>query len=231
MSDRERVPELMDEPGLDADLHAEALEALARVNRVSATGRRVWHEVVRIHRRTGRPVRLLDVACGGGDVLLDVGRRAAQAGVPVELTGCDISVQALDFARGAFERRGLEVDLHTSDALSGTLPADADLVSCSLFLHHLSDGEAEALLRSLSAGARDTLLVQDLRRTRLGYLFAFVGLHALTRSPVARIDGLRSVRAAFDVREVRGLCEAAGLRGCEIRTAWPQRFLIRWRRA
>jgi hypothetical protein len=81
----------------------------------------------------------------------------------------------------------------------------------------------------MATATRDTVLVQDLRRTRLGYLFAFVGLHALTTSDVARRDGLISVGAAFTIPEARALCAAAGMEGARVRPSWPQRFVIRWR--
>ena len=42
LGDRNREPELMDAPDLDPSRHIEALEALARVNRVSGVARRVW---------------------------------------------------------------------------------------------------------------------------------------------------------------------------------------------
>jgi len=244
----------MDDPALDPARHGRALEALARINRVSRTGARVAREVGRIaredrnagwiagrialtpaggraakHAGTAAPVRVLDVACGGGDVMRDVARRAARAGIAVELHGCDRSAVALEHARRgsaawpmiSFERR---------DVLGAPLPGGFDLVTCSLFLHHLADGDAACLLGSMAEAGR-ALLLQDLRRTRAGYALAWAGLHTLTRSEVARIDGLRSVRAAFTLAEARQLCERAGLDGAAVAPCWPQRLQVRWRAA
>ncbi len=102
LRDRERQTELMDEPGLDPVRHIHALRALRRVNRISLASGRVWAEVARLYDELRRPVRVLDIACGGGDVLVDVARRARRAGVPVELHGCDVSSLALAEGR----RRG-----------------------------------------------------------------------------------------------------------------------------
>ncbi|NNL31028.1 MAG: nucleotide-binding protein, partial [Gemmatimonadetes bacterium] len=106
-----------------------------------------------------------------------------------------------------------------------------DLVTSSLFLHHLAWPEAVELLRRMAAGARRRLFVQDLRRTRLGYVLAWLGLHTFSRSEVARVDGLRSVEAAFSVDEARRLCAEAALRSAVVGVAWPQRFIMRWDRA
>lgn len=226
----------MDDEGLEVEPHLQALDALARVNRVSLTAARAWREVEHISKRRGAPVRVLDVACGGGDVLIDLAERARRRGVEVELLGCDLSPVALERARARAETAAAEEPSEASlrferrDVLTDALPSGAHLVLCSLFLHHLSEEEAIGLLRSMADACANVLLVQDLRRTRLGLAFAWLGLHTLTRSCVARRDGLVSVRAAFSLTEARALAEEAGLGGTTVRRCWPQRFALRWAR-
>jgi len=223
-------PELMDSPALDAAAHHTALDALARVNAVSLSARRVWLEIVRLAEEGVCPVRVLDVACGGGDILVSLARRAESAGIEVELHGCDVSAVALDRARGK-GGDALGVAFHVRDVLVESVPTGFDVVCTSLFLHHLSVAEAVTLLGDLSRAAEHVVLVQDLRRTRLGLVFARVGLGILTRSPVVRHDGPASVAAAFTLSEVEALCDEAGLVGASVRPAWPQRLTIRWARA
>lgn len=237
LSVRSRRAELMDDPGLDAYRHAEALRALARINRVSLSARRLWRQVHELHERGVVPVRVLDLACGGGDVLRWVADRARGAGAAVVLHGCDVSPRALERARSEVEvgrsvaggaTPGLR--FYELDALSDPIPAGYDLITSTLFLHHLCRPDAVDLLRRMAAAARHRVFVQDLRRTRLGYLLAWIGLHTLTRSDVARTDGLRSVESAFRVEEARALCAEAGLHAARVETGWPQRFTIRWDR-
>jgi 2-polyprenyl-3-methyl-5-hydroxy-6-metoxy-1,4-benzoquinol methylase len=231
-SARRLEPEVMDEPDLDPARHRRALDALARVNALSLTAGRAWREVIALARAGVRPVRVLDVACGGGDVLVALSRKAARAGVDVDLAGCDTSPVALDRARA--HATGLEnVRFVRADVRDGLdeLKARYDLVCCSLFLHHLDHADAVTLLRGMAQATDAVLLVQDLRRSRLGYALAWAALRVLTTSDVARTDGPISVRAAFTSDEARALAHEAGLDGAVVRTCWPERYTLRWSRA
>ena len=229
LTERRLQPELMDSPSLDLGPHLEALDALERVGLVSLAGWRTWHEVLRLAREGVQPVRVLDLACGGGDVLLSVARRAARAGVEVDLHGCDLSSVALERA-GARGGDALGVTFHEWDVLRASLPEGYDLLTSSLFLHHLTRDEAVGLLSRMADAAGKRIFIQDLRRTPVGHVFARVGLGVLTRSPVARHDGRISVESAFTMEEVRAVCHDAGLTGAQVRSCWPQRFTVRWER-
>ena len=220
----------MDSPSLDRVRHLEALDALARVNAVSLSARRVWAEIARLTRRGVEPVRVLDVACGGGDVLHSLARRARKGGMRVDLHGCDLSAVALDRARSGVAD-GLDVTFQEIDVLQDPIPSGFDVICSSLFLHHLPGEAAVHLLGAMSSATRRVLVVQDLLRTRLGYLYAWVGLGVLTRSEVARHDGLVSVASAFTLGEAQALCRDAGLPDAELVRSWPQRFTLRWERA
>ena len=224
----------MDAEDLDPARHIQALRALARVNRVSLVASRVWREVLNVGRMNrdrgvGQPLRLLDVGCGGGDVMIDVARRAHQAGVPLTVLGVDLSPVAVEHARREAERRGVAADFSTRDVLAEGLPGGYDLVCSSLFHHHLSREDAVGLLRGM-AEAGHRVLVQDLLRGTLGYVLAWSGLRLLSRSDVARVDGPRSVRAAFTLSEVRTMAAEAGYVGAVVQRGWPERFILRWRR-
>ncbi len=233
----------MDAEDLNPAKHVQALRALARVNRVSLVAARVWREILHLNRgrqdrgrhdrerhdRAGDgPLRLLDVACGGGDVPLDVARRAQRAGIPLVVHGCDSSLVALEHARREAERLGVAPDFFARDVVAEGLPGGYDLVCSSLFHHHLSREDAVGLLRDMAEAGR-RVLVQDLVRGPLGYVLAWSGLRLLSRSEVAHVDGPRSVRAAFTMSEVRAMAAEAGFEGVEVRRIWPERFLLLWR--
>lgn len=220
---RECIPELMDDPALDPAEHRRALAGLARLNRVSDSPGVLW-PAIRELARVG-PVRVLDVATGSGDVPRALAAKAARAGLTtVTFAGCDISPTAIDAAARAAP--GLSFFVH--DAIRDPLPTGYDVVTCSLFLHHLSEDDAVTLLGRLAAAAGRMVLVNDLARSRFNYLSVWAACRLLTRSPVVRFDGPASVRSAFTAAEAAALAARAGLAGAVVRRRFPCRFLLTW---
>lgn len=229
-----RQPELMDDPAIAEAEHLHALSALSRINLVSRTARRLADGVGALlasapPEPTARVV--IDVACGGGDVTLDVARllRDIAAGGGVAVQGIDISPRAVERARLAATRRGIDASFEVHDVLADGCPP-CDVAVSSLFLHHLDDTTACGLLRCMAARARVGIVVSDLLRSRVGLGLAVVGTTLLSTSRVARVDGPLSVRAARTPPEYRRLCDAAGLQSASIRRVWPERVVIRWQR-
>lgn len=231
LSRRRLQPEMMDQPGLDPAEHAAALRGLGRINFLSRSGATLFKAVATIAReRPGKPIRVLDVASGGGDVALTIAKRARKAGLDVRSEGCDISPRAVEFAQSEADKQGLPARFFVCDALNGSLPDGYDIITSTLFLHHLDDLEAIGLMRSMSEAAGQAVLIDDLLRCRLGYNLAWVGCHLLSTSIVVRHDGPISVEAAYSADEVAGLAQEAGLESATLSRHWPQRFLLSWRR-
>lgn len=229
---RNRQPEIMDDPHLDRESHLAALCGLRRINRISGSQRILARALFPLARRLGRPLRVLDIATGGGDIAVGLAVRAARLSLPIELHGCDVSERALSFARAHAAARGVSgIEFFPLDALVDPLPDGYDILMCSLFLHHLSETHAEELLQRMGAAARHAVLVNDLRRTRLGHLLARAACRTLTRSQVVHVDGPLSVEAAFRIDEVLELARRAGLSGARVERCWPQRFLLSWSRS
>jgi SAM-dependent methyltransferase len=228
---RVRRPEIMDGPGLDPAEHAAALRGLGRINLFSRSGRALWPTIERLARgRPGTPLRVLDVASGGGDVPTILAQMAARAGIDVCVEGCDVNPGAVAFARGRAAARGVDVRFFVCDALNDALRGGYDVITSTLFLHHLDETEAVDLLRRMGEVAGRAVLVDDLVRGRGGFALAWAGCRLLSGSRVVHHDGPVSVAAAFTPAEAMDLARRAGLDGATISRHWPERFLLEWRR-
>ncbi len=232
VAERRREPEEMDDPALDARVHEEGMRGLARANRVSNTAAVLWRAMAsHMPLGAGRPLRLLDVASGTGDVAIRIAQLARRTGREVEVHLCDRSPRALALAAQRGERAAVPVWTYARDVLAAPLPGVFDVVTCALFLHHLDEPEAVEALTKMRAATGRLLLVSDLRRSAVGLVMTVVGTRLLSRSRVFRDDGIRSIHAAYTLAEAQALAHSAALDRASIRPYWPARFLLAWRRA
>jgi 2-polyprenyl-3-methyl-5-hydroxy-6-metoxy-1,4-benzoquinol methylase len=220
-------PEIMDQPGLDTTKHRSALAGLRRLNVASGVCRQLCNELVRYSRSRGvTKLKVLDIASGGGDVGLGLWRHARKRGLNLQILGLDWNAAACEFANEQCREASGAVVFNQLDVITNTLPNGFDVVTCSLFLHHLTSDQASHLLRKM-ADSGPLLLASDLRRCAGGYFMAQLACHCLTRSPVVRYDGPQSVANAFTLSEMRELCDDAGLIGATVRKVWPCRMLLK----
>ena len=227
---RRLQPEIMDGPDLEDEQHRRALVGLARINHWSRAAATLWRPIQSLAMRQRSALRVLDVACGGGDVVCGLARRARRAKVKIELAGCDISPRAIEFAANRARHANVSAEFFVVDALRDPLPSGFDVVVSSLFLHHLDEADADRLLAKMAQACKQMMLVNDLRRSTSGLWLARVATRLLSRSPVVHFDGPRSVENAFTAAEIAALASRAGLAGCTITRCWPQRLVLVWRK-
>jgi 2-polyprenyl-3-methyl-5-hydroxy-6-metoxy-1,4-benzoquinol methylase len=230
MQYRHLEPEEMDDAGLQPDAHQLALAGLARLNQISFSAPSVWNGLRNAGAFDGvdsRPLRILDLATGGGDLPVYLGLRARKLGIPLSLIGIDRSPVALTSARTLADRHGVAVEWTCLDVTLGLIPP-ADWITCSLFLHHLPDDQVVALVRSMAEAASQGIIVNDLERSHLNRLLVWLGSRLVSRSPVVHRDSDRSVCASFTLEETSLLLKAAGLHGTRPERRFPCRFQWTW---
>ena len=223
----------MDDPALDPREHHAALAGLKRLNAWARSSRILWPKIARIAEQvnaSGQPLRVLDVATGSGDGPMAMAKRASRRGLKIDWTLCDCSPRALEVAGQNAHAINERVNLIRVDLLREQLPVRADVVTCSLFMHHLDPDAGRAILRTMAAAADIAVGVADLDRSKAGLALAWIGSRLLTRSRVVHFDAIASVRAAFTVDEARSMANDAGLHGATISRACPARWCIWWQR-
>ena len=218
----------MDDPHLPADEHALALRGLRRINFLSRTAAQMSEPLINLARRDNlKQLSLLDIACGGADVPIGVCRIAKQHGITVNLNLLDCSPTALALASQNAQQLGFTCSTRQADLAGDWADSTYDVVTCSLFLHHLPSMDAViAVLAKMKVSAKRLVIVSDLRRSRSGLLAAWVGGRLLSRSPIVHFDAPTSVRAAWTIDELRTCAQSAGMATATIQTSFPQRMRL-----
>jgi ubiquinone/menaquinone biosynthesis C-methylase UbiE len=182
-----------------------ALGAIGRVNRLYGGHR--MHK--RLFRRVSakfnvKKLQVLEVASGYADVLQAASLTLKKQNVSLEISLLDRCAKHLP------QRHNWHQDLHppklmTGDALNLELPDNSvDVVSCCLFLHHLSVDEARAFLREALRVSRVAVLINDVERKRVNYFLSHVQ-RFMDPSRLSRHDGPASVRQAYTFNEMQDL--------------------------
>jgi len=208
------VEELLDGPLDDPGALIGNLRDLARANR--------WLGGVRLSARglavlapRGMPLTVVDVGTGGADIPLALIDRARAAGTRLSVTATDSRSEVLAAAMLAQPRLATTADLALRVADGRSLPfsdRSFDIAHSSMVLHHLEPPVAVEVLREMARVARRGIVVNDLVRSRLAWIGAWLLGHLATTNRFTRVDGPLSVRRAYTVAELTSLIAAAGLR-------------------
>ena len=220
----------MDQPGLDPKEHAKALMGLRRINAISRCSAGLFRPIEALAiTQPAKPLRVLELACGGGDTAIDLALMAKRKGLALDIHACDLNPEAVAIAQTNAVRRQAALTVFTADALAKPTDHNSfDVVYCTLFAHHLDELDVVRLLEVMAFRSRKLVLVDDLIRSRLGFALAWIGTRLLSRSWVVHTDGPLSVRAALQPDEMKSIAMQAGLNNAQIKRSWPERYLLNW---
>jgi hypothetical protein len=191
---RINTPELLDSPDCPPREVEASLRDLSRINRWFGGVSTTRKLIERVASATNRKhFSLLEVAAGFGEVPRLATRQLARKGITLEVTHLDRTASHL--------LPGTRTVV--ADALALPFPDSSfDLVSSSLFAHHLEPEELARFAAEALRVARHAVLINDLIRHPLHLALVYAGF-PLMRSYVSRVDGVASVRRAYVPEEMR----------------------------
>jgi ubiquinone/menaquinone biosynthesis C-methylase UbiE len=200
---RRPTPELLDTDSGTAEEVAGALRDLRSFNQRLGGVSTTSDLIRRVIRKTGKTdFSLLEIAAGTGFVPKQVSRNLNGEGVKLEVT-------LLDRVATHLPQNGAPRKV-SADALNVPFQDSAfDLVSSSLFLHHLSPEDVVKFARESLRVCRVAVLVNDLVRHPLHLVLAYAGV-PIYRSRITRNDAPASVKQAYTVEEMTEMFCMAG---------------------
>ncbi|EDM36627.1 SAM-dependent methyltransferase [Pedobacter sp. BAL39] len=222
-NERSQAPELMDDFNMEGEILRDALDKIAAINRLLG-GNKVTLEGIKklIGRR--QTISILDVGCGGGDMLRMLAAYAKEKRLDFQLKGIDANAFTIKHARAQsadYENISYECqDIFEHISSNHTY----DIIICTLTIHHFHDGEIIELLEHFTARAKIGVVINDLHRSPLAY-YLFKALCAVFRlNYMSEQDGLVSILRGFKQKDLRRYAQTLNLKKHRIRWKWAFRY-------
>lgn len=200
-------PEILDGADLDPREVALSLADLRTVNRLFGgirTSEKLFRRVLAETKL--REFSALDVGSGTGDVPLAIAARLKRDGITAAVTLFDQHENHLPCLNG------VDPLLHTMTGDALHLPFVEnwfDVVSCSLFTHHLEPHQVRQFAQQALRIARHAVIINDLVRSPMHY-FLLNLWRPFFRTRVSYLDGRTSVRRAYTPNEMKEMLSGVG---------------------
>jgi hypothetical protein len=205
---RASTMEFLDRPDCDPALAAASYRFMETVN-CRFGGIRIVRRFLATEtagRYTGGPFRILDIGSGSCDIPLAVSRWARTYDIPLHFTCLETAGHAVDIARRQLARAGNSaVQLLQEDAFTHQPAEPYDWAVASMCFHHFSNAQILTLVQRLRGFVLNSVLINDLRRSRLASLATRLLLAGTDAPAGVRHDALLSIRRGFNISELSSL--------------------------
>ena len=166
---------------------------------------------------------ILDVGCGGGNMLIQIGKWGRKKKFRFQLSGLDKSDAAIQYA----QKQAPSLEWIREDVFEYLNSGKKfDIITCTLFMHHFSDEKISRLLMLMKSAARAGIVINDLQRHPLAYYNIMWLTKLFSKSYLVKNDAPLSVLRGFKANEWEKIAGNAGIRFTVFNWAWAFRHLI-----
>lgn len=224
---RSQEPELMDDFEVDGFIIEQTLRELEIINKWLGGNYVTINAIDKlIGKDRDKTWRIIDLGCGGGEMLKLIALWARKRSIRVELIGIDANQHVVNYAEKNTSEFP-EISFITGNVLSeDVMQMAADIITATLFTHHFSDKDLIWLFQRAKKCASVGLVINDLHR----HWFAYRSINMLTalfsKSPLVKNDAGLSVLRAFKKRELTDILQAAGINKYSIKWQWAFRWQV-----
>lgn len=187
----------MDDPDCDLDLLYKTYNQFQTVNKLLGG----WHQIYKAYIRpalsaAGDDATILDIGCGGGDILSLLNSFCQRDNLKVHLTGIEPDVRAINYVETQDWPDNFSFLNTTSHDLVQQNSAFTVVISNHL-VHHLSADELNHVCRDAEKLVQKRVIFSDIERSIIGYACFRTIAPLLFRNSFIVADGIRSIRRSY----------------------------------
>ena len=231
-STRSNAIEVMDDLTCSGEVVNQTLVELEIINKwlggnaVTLNG---FHALLSSPSAKSETLTVVDLGCGGGDMLKLLAVHFKKKDLNAEFVGIDANPNIIEFAKRNAQSFP-EIKFQTQDILSNDFQSQRyDIVFATLFFHHFTSDQLVEIFKSLKKQTAVGIVINDLHRHWLAYHSIKLLTKFFSRSSMVQNDAPLSVLRGFSRKELMEILQKAGIENYTLTWKWAFRWqLVIW---
>lgn len=222
LSNREpQLREKMEEPDCELTTLRNTYEQFGTINKLLGGWDKIYQKWIRpVLLKESGSASILDIGCGGGDIIRALSKMTKKDEFEVSFTGIDPDLRAIDFSREYNLDPFSEYLACTSGELV-EMQQNYSIVISNHLLHHLGDEDLKKVCNDAEQLCTKLVIFSDIERSDIGYGVFRTMAPILFKNSFIAEDGIISIRRSFRSDELQAKLPT----GWKVHTQFPFRLL------
>lgn len=201
----EKLTEKMDQPDCDTHLLFNTYQQFTTINKLLSGWQRVYKKYIRpVFSDPSKEYSILDIGCGGGDIIQLLDQLSKRDGFQVRFTGIEPDARAIRFVSKKEWPENISF-LQASASYLIKKNHSFDIVISNHLIHHLTNSELLTICGEAEKLASKRIVFNDIERSDVGYASFKISASLIFHNSFIVPDGLTSIKKSFRKEELQNV--------------------------
>lgn len=217
--------EIMDDLEISGPVVPQTLKELNTINKWLG-GNKISISAFKKMAKGRASVSLVDLGCGGGDIMMEMAKWARKNNIKATFVGIDANPNIIEYAQENTADYP-EITYQAINIFSEEFESqNFDIIHCCLFTHHFTDTELVRLFKQFKSQANLGIIINDLHRHSLAYWSIIFLISLFSRSEMVKNDASVSVARSFRKSELIKIMKECGIESYHLEWKWAFRWKL-----